>query len=229
MALWNSDNELFDLARQELFTAVVGDVMDQMRLQRQFLLPQIRPLREEMVLIGRAMPVLEADIIGEASGNTNPLLAKSFGMMLEALDDLKTNEIYVCSGASPQYALWGELMSVRAMKLGAAGVVVNGYARDTRAILQLGFPLFSYGPYAQDQAPRGKVLDFRVPIKIGDALIRNSDILFGDVDGVCVIPQEAEAEVFSRALEKARGEKTVRQAIENGMSAVDAFSQFNIM
>jgi regulator of RNase E activity RraA len=228
MTLWNSDTELFEIARHELFTAVVGDVMDQMGLQRQFLLPQIRPLREEMMLIGRAMPVLEADIFGEG-GHSNPLMTKSFGMMLEALDDLKTNEIYVCAGASPQYALWGELMSVRAMKLGAAGVVVDGYARDTRAILKLDFPLFSYGAYAQDQAPRGKVVDFRVPIKIGEAVIRNGDILFGDIDGVCVIPREVEIEVFTRALEKARGEKTVRQAIENGMSAVEAFTTFNIM
>ncbi len=229
MTLWQTDQELFEIARVELFTAVVGDVMDQIGLQRQFLLPQIRPLREDMILIGRAMPVLEADTFAERDSHVNPMLSKSFGMMLEALDDLKPHEIYVCSGSSPSYALWGELMSTRAMKLGAAGAVLNGYSRDTRAILPLGFPVFSYGSYAQDQAPRGKVLDFRVPIRIGDALIRPGDVLFGDVDGVCVIPHEAVDEVFTRALEKARGEKVVRTAIESGMSAVEAFTKYNIM
>lgn len=229
MTLWKSDEELFALARAELFTAVVGDIMDQVGLQQQFLPPQIRPLREEMVIIGRAMPVLEADVYDNRASHVSSLTAKPFGMMLEALDDLKPHEIYVCSGASPEYALWGELMSTRAAKLGAAGAIVNGYSRDTRAILKLNFPLFSYGPYAQDQAPRGKVIDFRVPIKMNHTIIRTGDILFGDMDGVCVVPTEAAEEVFSKALEKARGEKTVRQAIENGMSAVEAFAKYQIM
>lgn len=229
MALWGSDHELFEIARNELFTAVVGDVMDQVGLQQQFLSPQIRPLRPDMVLIGRAMTVLEADVYHAQASHVTPLMAKSFGMMLEALDDLKPNEIYICSGASPDYALWGELMSVRALKLGAAGAVVNGYSRDTHAILSLGFPVFSYGSFAQDQAPRGKVLDYRVPIKVGSTLIRSGDVVFGDIDGVCVVPHEAVEDVFVRALEKARGEKTVRQAIEAGMSAAEAFAKFQIM
>ncbi|MCU0514770.1 MAG: RraA family protein [Anaerolineae bacterium] len=229
MTLWQSDRELFALARQELFTAVVGDIMDQLNLQQQFLPPEIRPLHPDMVLIGRAMPVLEADVFDSRASHATPLTGKPFGMMLEALDDLKPDEVYICSGASPCYALWGELMSVRAQKLGAAGVVVNGYSRDTRAILQLAFPVFSFGAYAQDQAPRGKVLDFRVPVRVGQALVRPGDVLFGDVDGVCVVPQEAVRDVFEKALEKARGEKQVRAAIENGMSAVEAFARYNIM
>jgi regulator of RNase E activity RraA len=227
MALWQSDAELFGLARQELFTAVVGDIMDQMGLQRQFLPPQIRPLHDEMIVIGRAMTVLEADTVG--AGQANPLLERSFGLMLEALDDLKPNEVYLCSGSSPYYALWGELMSVRAMKLGAAGAVMNGYSRDTRAILALGFAVFSYGPYAQDQAPRGKVLDYRVPIQVGQVRVHSGDVVFGDIDGVCIVPQAQVEEVFSRALEKARGEKVVRQAIEDGLSASEAFARYQIM
>ena len=149
--------------------------------------------------------------------------------MLEALDDLKTDEIYICAGASPSYALWGELMSIRAMKCGAVGAIMDGYSRDSKEILGLNFPTFSYGPYAQDQAPRGKVVDFRVPISIGGVEVQPGDILFGDIDGVCVIPLAAEEEVFSKALEKARGEKTVRTAIENGMTAKEAFETYGIM
>src|SRR5215212_6624375 len=156
--MWKSDQELFDIARRDLFTAVVGDVMDKLELQRQFLHPQIQPLRDDMVLIGRAMTVLEADVFVESAlGSANLLMRKPFGLMLEALDDLKTNEVYICTGSSPHYALWGELMSTRAMKLGAVGAVLDGYSRDTNGILDLNFPTFSYGCYAQDQGPRGKV------------------------------------------------------------------------
>jgi regulator of RNase E activity RraA len=220
--LWKSDSELFTLARRELFTAVVGDVMDKLNLRRQFLPPEIQPLAPGMVTIGRAMTVLEADCFEEG--------AKPFGMMLEALDDLKANEVYVCTGASARYALWGELMSLRATRLGAAGAVLDGYSRDTKGILEQGFPCFSRGRYAQDQGPRGKVVEFRVPIEMDAGVrIEPGDIVFGDVDGVCVIPAKAEREVFMRAVEKARGEQTVRQALEAGMSAQAAFKKFGIL
>ena len=230
MKLWQSDQELFKLAREELFSAVVGDIMDTIGLQKQFLPPQIRPLRDDMVVIGRSMTVLEADVFAaQVDNSANSLMAKPFGLMLEALDDLKAGEVYICTGASPTYALWGELMSTRAMQLGAAGAVLDGYSRDTAGILNLNFPTFSYGPYAQDQGPRGKVIDFHVPIEISGVKILPGDIVFGDVDGICIIPQAAEEEVFVKSVEKARGEKLVRQAIEAGMSAVDAFRKYGIM
>src|SRR5262245_54502737 len=227
---WQSEEELFGLIRRELFTAVVGDVMDKIGLRRQFLPPQVQPIRDDMVALGRAMPVLEADVYEERSGNkSNPLMTTSFGLMLRALDDLRTGEIYICAGGSPRYALWGELMSTRAQKLGAAGAVLNGYARDTPGILKLNFPTFAWGRYAQDQGPRGKVIDFRCPIEIEGVRIAPGDLIFGDMEGVLVTPQTAIEEVFSLAVEKARGEKLVRKAIEEGLSASDAFEKFGIM
>jgi regulator of RNase E activity RraA len=219
MKLWNSDDELFAIVKRELFTCVVGDVMDKLELQHQFLPAQIRPLRADMVVVGRAMPVLAVDVFTEkVAGTANQLMAKPFGLMLEALDDLRRSEVYVNTGSSPRNALWGELMSIRARKLGSSGAVLNGYTRDTKAILDLNFPTFSWGPYGQDSSPRYKVVDFRVPLEI-----------FGDIDGVCVIPTEAADEVFARALEKVRGEKLVRKALEEGSSAVAAFEKHGIM
>jgi len=233
MSLWQSDDDLFDLGRRELFTAVVGDVMDTMGLRHQFLPPGIKPLDDEMVVIGRAMPVLEADVFTDAvAGSSNgsaDITARPFGLMFRALDDLRRNEVYLCTGASPRYALWGELMSTRALKLGAAGAVVDGYARDTRGIRRRGYPTFCYGSYAQDQGPRGKVIDFRVPLEIGQVRIEPGDVVFGDVDGVCIVPTSAVEEAFTRALEKVRGEAQVRTAIEAGMSTVEAFATYGIM
>jgi len=221
---WGSDEELFDTLRRELFTAVVGDVMDAMGLLHQFLPPQIKPLCNDMVVTGRAMTVLEADV---PSGTD--FVSEPFGLMFRALDDLKAEEVYICAGGSPRYALWGELMSTRATNLGAAGAVLDGYHRDTSGILRLGFPTFSYGGYAQDQAPRGKVIDFRVPLEVGGVKVAPGDIVFGDLDGVCVIPRDAEDEVFRRALEKVQQENLVGRAIEEGMSAQVAFEKFGVM
>jgi regulator of RNase E activity RraA len=227
---WKTDDELFEFARRELFTAVVGDIMDILGYKNQFLPPQIQPLRGEMVTIGRAMPVLEADDEGgEGPGRANELLNRPFGLMLRALDDLRKNEVYICTGSSPTYALWGELMSTCAMNQGAVGAVVDGYSRDTRGIFKLNFPVFSHGRYAQDQRPRGKVIDFRCAIKLGNVSVQPGDIVFGDMDGVCVVPRAIEEEVMRLAFEKARGEKRVFEAIQGGMKAQQAWDTYGIL
>jgi regulator of RNase E activity RraA len=227
---WKSDEELFALSRCELYTAVVGDIMDILGHKRQFLPPSIQPLRDDMVVIGRAMPVLEMDDEGgEGPGRQSAVVNRPFGLMLPALDDLKPGEVYVCSGSSPAYALWGELMSMAATNRGAVGAVVNGYSRDTKGILAQNFACFSMGRYSQDQRPRGKVVDFRCTIKFGDVTVRPGDIVFGDLDGVCVVPREIETEVFTQAFEKARGEKRVFEAIKGGMKAQESWDKFGIM
>lgn len=226
MRKWKNEDELFSLMRNGLYSAVLGDIMDKHGYVHQFLSPKIQPLENEMVVAGRAMTVLEMDthLITD-----NTLLNKPFGLMLEALDDLKKHEVYVCTGASPSYALWGELMTARARKLGGAGVVVDGYSRDTRGILSMNFPTFSYGRYSQDQAPRGKVIDFRVPLEFEKVVVNPGDIIFGDMDGVCVIPQDIEEEVILQAFEKAGNEQLVKMKIEEGMSSCEAFAKYGVI
>ena len=61
----STDIELFNHLRNELFTAVVGDIMDQLGYRNQFLPADIRPLQPQLKLVGRAMPVLEADVFDD--------------------------------------------------------------------------------------------------------------------------------------------------------------------
>lgn len=222
------DAELFELVKKELFSAVLGDVMDARGLRHQFLPAEVRALDPATVLVGRAKTVLEADCASTktgADGKENP-----FGLMFEALDSLRKGEIYICTGGSPNYALWGELMSTRARILNAAGAIVDGFHRDTRGIQKLGFPLFSRGSWAQDQGVRGRVIDYDCPIEYATgAVVEPGDLLFGDLDGVVVIPRRVETEVIDAALEKVRGENRVREAILGGMSTREAFDTFRIM
>lgn len=229
-APWNDDSELFALMRAQLFPAVVGDILDTMGFLRQFLSPQIRPLKPDMVIAGRAMPVLEANAFSarEPEGR-GPLTQQPFGLLFQALDDLKAHEVYVATGCAPQFALWGGLMTTRAQHLKAAGAVLDGYSRDTPEVLASGLPVFSFGGYAQDQGPRGKVVDWRVPVEINGVRVAPGDIVFGDLDGVLVIPRAAEEEAIRRALEKANTENKVRDAIRAGMSTVEAFRTFGVM
>ena len=216
-----SDAELFAEIRGRLYTAVVGDVLDQMGRLVHFLPPAIRPLRPDMIVAGRAAPV----IVGDAPGTPDD----PFGKLLEALDSLREHDVYITNGGQTPYSLWGELMSTRAQRLGAAGAVMNGYCRDEAGILELGFPAFCWGSYALDMSFRGKVLEYGVPITIGDVPVAPGDVVFGDRDGVLIVPRNLADEVFDRALEKAQGENLVRDAFRQGMSAVQAFAKFGVM
>ena len=120
-------------------------------------------------------------------------------------------------------------MTTRALHLKAAGAVIDGFARDATEIEALGLPVFCRGLYAQDQGPRGKVIDFRVTVEMNGVRVMPGDIVFGDRDGVCIVPQAAMEETFARSLEKVRGEKQVQEALEAGMPAAEAFAKFGIM
>ena len=236
MARWKNETEMLELIRENLYTPVVGDILDQMGYKHQFLPAPIRPLisqvpyqdyvpRDEeknlrMKVAGFAMTVLENDVFDAPK--------KPFGYMTEALDDLKPNEIYVATGARHS-ALWGELLTASAKARGAVGAVLDGYVRDTPKVLEQNFPVFCTGTWAQDSSLRTYVFDWRCPIEIGQVTLKNGDLIFGDIDGVLVIPRSCAEEVVERALEKAAAEKTMRRAIEQGMLVTEAFARFGVL
>ena len=128
--------------------------------------------------------------------------------MFRALDDLKPHEVYICTGSSPRYALWGGPdVDPRDPPEGGWARCWTGIAGIPNEILDLNFPTFCMGSFAQDQGPRGKVVDYRVPIEIEGVAIRPGDIVYGDRDGVLVIPAEAAEEAIAKAFEKVSTEK----------------------
>jgi regulator of RNase E activity RraA len=218
---WGNDNGLFEIFRQELYTSVVGDILDEFGCYQQFLPQPIQSSRTSDVIIGRAMPVLMIDVYGPQK--------KPFGKLTEALDQLKSGEVYVASGGNMRCAYWGEILTATAKKRNALGAVINGYYRDSPKVLEQNWPVFSRGRYAPDSAVRTQVVDYRCEIQIRDVWVRPGDLIFGDVDGVLVIPKQLEKDVILKALEKARGERLVRKEIENGMSSTDAFAKYGIL
>lgn len=204
----------------DLNTAVLGDILDEMGYRHQFLPPAIRPLNPEMVVAGLAMPVLEQD----TSEPDDP-----FGRMFDALDSLRPGEIYLASGGSMRYALWGEMMTTVAIRKQAAGAVLHGFIRDTGKVRKLGLPVFSCGSYAQDQRGRGRVIDYRVPIEIGGVRVSPGDIVVGDTDGVLSIPAAAAAECVRRARQKLSTESEVLKELTGGLDSAAAFEKFGVM
>ena len=235
MSIWKNEEEMFNLIKEKLYTPVVGDILDQMGYKHQFLPAAIRPLVSQvpsslyitqdegdncLKVVGYACTVLENDIFS--------MPQKPFGYMTEALDDLQPNEVYIATGAHNS-ALWGELLTAGAKARGAVGAILDGYTRDTPQVLNQHFPVFCSGTWAQDSSVRTYVLDWRCPIEIGQVTINNGDIVFGDIDGVLIIPKTIADEVIEKALMKASAEKQMRKAVESGMLLTDAFEKYGVL
>ena len=217
----DDDVTKFELIRRQLYTPVIGDVLDTMGRHHQFLPPGIAPLTPDMVVVGRAMPVLVTDVFGAQR--------RPFGRLTEALDQLQPGEVYLARGGLAEASAWGEILTATARVRGAAGAVVDAYHRDTPRILEQNWPVFSRGSFAQDAGVRTSVLDYRVPIEFGRTAVSPGDLVFGDQEGVLIVPSDVEDEVLEAALVKAMGEKTVRRAIEGGMPSTEAFATFGIL
>jgi regulator of RNase E activity RraA len=216
-----NDEELFHRMLSLLYAPVIGDILDGLGYYHQFLPQAIQSLTLEMRIAGRAFPVQ----IGDAWGKQDI----PFGSMTQALDAILPGEIYIASGGSMNCAAWGEIMTATARVRGGGGAIIDGFHRDTSRVLEQRWPVFSRGRFAQDAAVRSKVVDFRCPLEIGGVQIFPGDLVFGDLDGVVVIPRKVEDEVIELALEKAAGEKVVRKAIEAGMSSSEAFHKYGIL
>lgn len=216
-----SEQELFNLMKEKLYTPVIGDILDAKGYTHQFLPQNIRPIRDDMKIAGKAMTVLMIDVFEEQK--------KPFGRLCECLDQIQPNEIYIAAGGTKRCAYWGEILTATAKARGGSGAIVDGWHRDTPQVLEQNWPVFSTGCYAQDSGVRTQVVDYRCQIEIGQVTIREGDYIFGDIDGVLVIPQIVAREVVEEALDKASKEKALRRAVEQGMPVTEAFEKYGVL
>jgi 4-hydroxy-4-methyl-2-oxoglutarate aldolase len=216
-----SDKERLAILKEQLSTCVVGDILDREGYTHQFFPQPIKPLEAWYRLAGRAMPVRMADVTGPQS--------RPFGRLTEALDSIGEGEVYLATGGSRNCAAFGEIMTATARTRGGAGAVIDGFHRDTPQVLEQRWPVFSRGSFAQDAGVRSTVLDFRCPVEIGGVHAEPGDLIFGDVDGVLIIPQAVEDRIIEMAIEKLTGEKVVRSEIESGATSRAVFDRYGIL
>lgn len=214
------DAALGALNSSGLTTALIGDILDKLGFVHQFLPQAIQPLREQMVVVGRAMPVRIVEVDGPQQ--------RPFGRLTEALDQIRPGEVYVATGAM-NCASWGEILTCTARMRGGTGAVIDGFHRDTRRVVEQNWPVFSRGRWAQDAAIRSSVVEFRCPVRIGGVTVEPGDLVFGDLDGVVIIPRKVEEQAIAAALEKRRTETLVRAGIENGASSSAMFQEYGVL
>jgi 4-hydroxy-4-methyl-2-oxoglutarate aldolase len=213
---------LLDSAVRALYTPVISDVLDAQGLKGKVLAAGIRPLRDHHVAAGIAY-TLECAEISES-------LSEPYAGLIAAVDDIHPDSVVMISGhGSLRSAFWGELLTTAARSSGARGVVVDGALRDARKILELDFPTFCRGTIPLDAKGRVEVIRHQCPVRMGGVVVRPGDIVFADLDGICIIPLERAAEVLTEALGKARQENKVRDSLRRGVKLSEAFRIYHVL
>ena len=219
--------ELFALMETSLYSAVLSDALDAVGYRQQVMRHNVRPLYPAAIVVGRAMTVQCVD--------TYEIPDEPYQMEIEAVDSLKPNDVFVCSTSvgepsrSQCISIWGELLSTAARAHGARGAVIDGSIRDARQIKAMQFPVFMTGLSPADSNGRGEVIAYNTPIECGGVRVNPGDIVFGDIDGVVVIPQAVEAEVIHAALEKVSGENRTRDALRDGATLREVYDKYGIL
>jgi 4-hydroxy-4-methyl-2-oxoglutarate aldolase len=218
------DQQTIATAREKLYAAVLSDVLDEQGYRHQVLPPHIRPLDEAVVLCGRARTGLYRDVY-HVEGGGNP-----YTLEIALIDDLKPGEVAVLAcGASGRIAPWGELLTTASMARGGVGCLTDGLVRDVKAIRAQGFPVFHGGIGPLDSKGRGEVCAIDVPVECGGVMVHPGDLVFGDADGVLVVPQPVVGQTLRLALAKVEGEDRTRGELQQGALLADVFAKYGIL
>jgi 4-hydroxy-4-methyl-2-oxoglutarate aldolase len=212
--------------RDSLFTSVLSDCLDSVGHPNQALASRIRPLDEALVMVGRARTAAFMEVFHhDPATNPNP-----YELEIALIDSLKMGEIPLFACANPvRIGPWGELLSTAAKARGGAGAVMDGCTRDVKAIRAMQFPVFHGGIAPLDSKGRGRIMELDVPIECAGVAVAPGDLVFGDADGVVVIPQAVEADVLRLAFEKVKGEKNTLRDLQRGDKMADVFARYGIL
>jgi 4-hydroxy-4-methyl-2-oxoglutarate aldolase len=216
-----------DLAelKTRLYAAVLSDVLDQLGHPNQAVKPFVRPLDDNSVLCGFARTGLYMKRYHLPEGH-NP-----YALEMDLIDSLQPGQVAVlaCDGPTDRIAPWGELLTTASMARKAAGCLTDGLVRDIRRIRELGFPLFHGGIGPLDTKGRAEMMAMDEPVEIGGARVEPGDFVFGDADGVVIVPAAIAEEVIAIALEKIEAEDSTREELQAGATLRSVFEKHGVL
>ena len=226
MPPFESDQEIFSFVRDNLYVAVVSDILDSLGHRNQVMSERLRPLLPDIRncgFAGRARTIRWVEI--DHTGYEDP-----YGKEIDAVDSLRPGDVVVNStDFANTNAPWGELLSTAAVQRGAAGCICDSQVRDCVKIIEMGFPVYYRGIRALDSHGRGRVIDYDVPVRCGDVLVNSGDLVFADFDGIVVIPQAIEAQVLELASEKVGKENQSRDLLLEGALLRDVYNRLGVL
>lgn len=196
-----------------LYTGAVNDVLRARGLLYQTLPPAILPLRDTMAVAGIAFT---------AKGAKNLTVDGEMEQRARMLEALHTHCVCVWdTSGDDESAQWGEVMTKAAIRAGCRGAIVDGGVRDTLKVLAQDFPVFCRYRTSNGMLGRFRMIDFQIPVRIGGVDIYPGDLIFGDIDGVLVVPRRIACDVLIEAEAVNKNEQVYKQWIDQGMSPTE--------
>ena len=168
------------------------------------------PLREEMKVCGIAFTV---------SGCQSLDIRNEMEERARMLEAIRAGNVVVWeTGRDTVSAQWGEMMTRVSKKQGCRGAVVDGGVRDTNKVLAQDFPVFCRYRSSNGMLGRFRITGWQIPVRIGEVTVFPGDVIFGDIDGVLVIPRRLAYDVLLRAEAIRDSEIRLAAMIDGGMS-----------
>ena len=209
----------FKQIEENLNSSIVSDVLDGMGVRGQAMGTEIRPIHDDMVLIGYAATMLMADQYDYEKD--------TFSLQFQAIDAIKEGEVMmVAANGTERAALWGELLSTAAKYRGARGVIIDGVARDIKLIREMGFPVFALGVNPLSSKGRVIAVDHACPVEICGVLVQPGDLVVADLDGVVIVPKDLIDEVIEKALDVATRESRTRDELREGSGLYAVYKKY---
>jgi 4-hydroxy-4-methyl-2-oxoglutarate aldolase len=216
------EKAMFDRMEKNLYSSVISDILDEVGVRSHTLSHLIRPIRPDMVLAGRSMPVVSSRVF--------EVPEHPYALSIEVLDSLRPNEVpVIVTNNDSTTAMWGELFSTASRARGARGTIIDGFSRDTKKIMEMDYPLFCTGTMPTDSKGRAEFIRYGREVRCGEATIHPGDIVFADLDGIVSIPMELERDVLDRAYEKVNKENVVRNELLNGALLGEAWRKHGVL
>jgi regulator of RNase E activity RraA len=209
---------------EKLFAAVLSDALDAAGCMGQAMSPRLRPLDDTLKLCGRARTGQYVEV-DHVAPDVNP-----YELEIAIVDDLQPGDVAVFAcGGSHKIAPWGSLLSTATRARGAAGCVTDGFVRDIQDIRAMQLPVFSGGIAPLDSKGRGHIAAIDVTVVCDGVTVSPGDLVFGDADGVVVIPQAIEAEVLRLAFDKINGEHHSMGELRQGSYLRDVYAKYGVL
>ena len=198
---------------EALFTAAVNDVLRERGLTHQTLPTGILPLKDDMKVAGPAFTI---------KGAKSLLVKDEMKERAEMLESIPAHGVVAWdTSGDDESAQWGEVMTMAAVKRGCRGAIVDGGVRDTDRVLPQNFPVFVKYRTSNGMLGRFRISGWQVPIRIGEVDIFPGDLIFGDIDGVIVVPRAMACDELERAEEIAASESQLKKWVEEGLPATE--------
>ena len=219
----SAEPSLHDLCERyrRLYMPAVCDALFELGIEEKVLPTWLRPLFPEQRIVGEAFTV-EGHDIPNAGWDEGIKRMRSY---LDVFERLTPDSLLVSTTPGGKVGHFGELTANSARAHGCVGVVLDGNLRDIEGMREIGFQVFYRDLSPLNGIGRWEMIASQQPVAIGGVVVEPGDIVFGEFDGVLIVPRAEAVRVLEKAEEIVGAEGRVRDEVRSGDSPWSSFER----